>query len=85
MNIAPEQQAQLDLLVAYQTAKQNKAIANAVALGAQLAMNQVHDRFAQRMTTGTQDSRLQAGQECLAFIEQKAQALAELLEGGQAA
>ncbi len=85
MNIAPEQQVQLDLLVAYQTAKRNKAIANAVALGAQLAMKQIHDRFAQRMTTGTQAARLQAGQECLAFIEQKVRALAEMLEGGQAA
>ncbi len=85
MIIAPEQQAQLDLLMAFQTAKQNKAIVNAVALGAQVAMKQVHDRFAQRMTTGTQAARLQAGQECLAFIEQKVQALAELLEGGQAA
>ena len=85
MIIAPEQQAQIDLLVKQQIARHNMALANAFISGAQVTVKQVHDRFAQRMTTGTQAARLQAGQECLAFIEQKARALAEMLEGGQAA
>ncbi len=85
MIIAPEQQAQLDLLVKQQIARHNTALANAFISGARAAMKQVYNCFAQRMTTGTQAARLQAGQECLAFIEQKARALAEMLEGGQAA